>query len=127
SAPWVQRRVSLGLGFLLPLWVTALVWPFFLLAPSALFLGICAAILAGAGPIANTIGITYRAALIPNRLQGRVIGAYRVAIFGAVPVGAALTGVSLQKLGTRPTVLIIACGLAITAALATMNHSIRTA
>lgn len=48
---------------------------------------------------------SYRAARIPDELQGRVQSVFTIVSLGAVPFGMLAVGVSLQQLGGRATVL----------------------
>jgi hypothetical protein len=71
--------------------------------------------------------MSYRLALIPDELQGRVNSVFRLVAFGGQPLGAALTGVSLQWLGPGLTLLLVFAGLAALALLATFNTHVRNA
>ncbi len=54
----------------------------------------------------NVLIISLRQALIPERLFGRVQGAYRTLVWGLMPVGALLGGL-LAALTTVPTTFIV--------------------
>jgi predicted MFS family arabinose efflux permease len=47
----------------------------------------------------NVVSVTYRQSVVPDRLLGRVSGAYRFATWGINPVGAALGGVVAAAYG----------------------------
>jgi MFS family permease len=52
-------------------------------------------------------------ALIPDRLRGRVTGAYSVVNYGVRPVGSLLGGALGATIGVRPTLWIVtACAVA---------------
>lgn len=56
---------------------------------------------AGAVVVVNVIFGALRHALIPEELFGRVLGVWRTAVWGAVPLGALLGGLLAQLFGTR--------------------------
>jgi hypothetical protein len=85
------------------------------------------AALAIAVPTYNTIQLTYRLALIPDALQGRVNSVFRLVAQGMNPLGLALTGFLLEAVGPTTTALALAGLLAVVAALATRNRHIRNA
>lgn len=55
----------------------------------------------------NVITVTVRQTITPNRLLGRMNASYRMVLFGAAPLGAALAGWLGQQFGLR-TALVIA-------------------
>jgi MFS family permease len=56
--------------------------------------------------IANVATMTMRQRLVPAELRGRVGGAFRTCIFGAMPIGALAGGVVAATLGLRSPLLI---------------------
>jgi MFS family permease len=64
--------------------------------------------------ITAVIGPTIRQAIVPQRLQGRVVGAIRSVIRGIVPLGSLTAGVLAATIGIRHT-LLVAAALACTA------------
>jgi MFS family permease len=56
--------------------------------------------------VANVATVTMRQRLVPHELRGRVGGAFRTCIFGAMPVGALAGGVAAATLGLRSPLLI---------------------
>lgn len=56
---------------------------------------------AAAVVVVNVILGTLRGALVPEHLFGRVLGVWRTAVWGAIPVGALLGGLLAGWLGTR--------------------------
>jgi len=73
------------------------------------------------------VQFSYRLALIPDELQGRVNSAFRLLAFGFQPLGFALTGVFLQLFGAITTVLIFA-GVQLLLAVTTLaNRHVRNA
>jgi MFS family permease len=68
--------------------------------------GALAAVGAAAVMFWNVITMSLRQALIPHELFGRVQGAYRTLVWGAIPVGAVLGGV-LADATSVPTVFVV--------------------
>ena len=125
--PRVQRKFSFRAAIVGVIALDALSWPLYLIAGNAVLLGLVTAVTFLLTPVFNVVGVSYRAAVIPDALQGRVLGAFRVVVWGVLPLGAALAGISLQRLGVRPTVLIVSIALALLALSAAASRSIREA
>ncbi|WP_436493112.1 MFS transporter [Actinokineospora sp. HUAS TT18] len=66
-------------------------------AAASLLFGVFAA----AVVVMNVILGTLRHALVPDHLFGRVLGVWRTAVWGAIPVGALLGGLLAAQFGTR--------------------------
>jgi hypothetical protein len=79
------------------------------------------------GPIFNVTQFSYRLALIPDELQGRVNSTFRLLAFGLNPLGAALSGVLIQYVGAVPTVIVFGAWLLVLAVLTTANPDVRNA
>ena len=58
----------------------------------------------------NTVTMSMRQTLIPGELFGRVLGAYRVVVYGAVAVGAAVGGLVADATTLRAPFLVAAVG-----------------
>lgn len=67
-----------------------------------------------AGEIWNIVSISYRQAVTPDVLLGRVMSSFRVIAYGAFPIGAAVGGLTASATSLRTTIYI---GAAIIAAL----------
>ncbi len=126
AAP-IQKRARFGRAIIATLWIQTLIWPFFALAPNPLLLGVVSAAFFLVGPIFNVFVLSYRLALVPDALQGRVNSAVRMIAFGSIPLGQALTGLSLQYLGAVVTILICFAGLVLLSVLTTLNTHVRHA
>lgn len=50
-----------------------------------------------AGPVYNVVQFSYRVALIPDALQGRVNSVFRLLAFGFQPAGAAIAGILIER------------------------------
>lgn len=126
-APWVQRRFRFGQVITTVLWVQAVLWPFFALAPSLIVLGALWTAVALCQPAYDTTLVSYRLALIPDALQGRVNSVFRCIAFSLQPLGAALAGALIELAGAERTVLIFAGIAATLAVAATASAHVRTA
>ena len=123
----IQRRFRFGQVIVGAVALEALLLPLFALVPSPLLLGAVAAGLAFVGPVYNVVQFSYRLSIIPDRLQGRVNSVFRLLAFGFMPIGAALSGFLIERLGVVPALL--ACWALVLALLAATaaNRSVRSA
>lgn len=70
---------------------------------------------------------SYRLAITPGALQGRVNSVARMIANSLSPLGLALTGIMLQSIGPTPMVLLIASWQVLAARAATFDPHIRRA
>jgi MFS family permease len=70
------------------------------------------------GAVFGVVGVSLRQAIVPDRLMGRVVSAFRMLGYGAVPVGAILGGVVARTLGLRAPFLLSAAVLVLAALMA---------
>ena len=70
---------------------------------------------------------SYRMALIPDELQGRVTSAYRMIFSSVGPLGAALSGILIQRLGAAPELLLAAGFLIVVSVVVMLNPHVRHA
>ncbi len=125
--PFIQKRFSFGAVIISMVWVQALALPFYIIAPNPYFLGIITAVIFITGPIYNVVQFSYRLALIPDQLQGRVNSVFRLLAFGFIPLGLGLTGWLLEKVDVGPTTLIFTACLVALALATTVNPHVRHA
>jgi predicted MFS family arabinose efflux permease len=123
----VQKRFSFGQVIVALMWASALLFPLYALAPSYVFLGVVFALMYFLGPVYNVVQFSYRLALIPDALQGRVNSTFRLLAFGFMPIGAALGGFLIERFGAMPTVVVFALWNVILAVLTTFNRDVRNA
>jgi MFS family permease len=123
----IQKRFSFGFVIISTLIIQGIAWPLQLLAPNVYVLGAIGAAIFLMGPIYNVVQFSYRIALIPDRLQGRVNSTFRLLAYGFIPIGSALAGVLLQQFGV--TVAILAFGVVFVGAavLTIFNRLVRNA
>jgi MFS family permease len=123
----IQKRFRFGSVIISTVWIQALAWPLYAIAPNPLFLGVIAAISFITGPVYNVVQFSYRLSLIPDELQGRVNSVFRLLAFGFQPLGWALTGVLIQVIQVIPTILVLFACLLMLAVLTTLNPHVRHA
>jgi MFS family permease len=102
--PRLGRRLTVGHSILLARWYSVLSWPWYALVPVPLVLG---AIQFGSGvvePLEDVAYFSRRLELIPDELQGRVISACRLFPGMTRPLGLAITGILIQRIGISPTI-----------------------
>ncbi len=110
--------------------VMAAAWLVFGVGSNAWVGGAMLAIAGGTGVVFNVIGVSLRQAIVPDRLIGRLVSAFRMVAYGAVPAGAILGGVVGRALGVRAPFLLGAAVLAAAGLLAlpmVNNRTIRAA
>jgi MFS family permease len=122
----VRKRFRFGHIMVACGWLLVLVYPLYLVAPNVVVLGIVMAALATIGTLYNIVQYSFRLERIPDQLQGRVNSVFRLVAFAGQPVGAAATGLALQRLGPRPTVLLITVCLVLMAVATTASTRVRT-
>ena len=126
-APRIRQRLSFGQAIIGLCWLWALLWPMMILAPTPLALGGVLLAISLSSPTYDVVQYSYRLALIPDHLLGRVNSAFRVLLFGTQPVGLALGGVLLQRFNGVVTVLVFTVTMAVLALITTANIHVRAA
>lgn len=126
AAP-VQRRIGFRRVTIWTHWIWTLSVTLFVFAPTPLVLALVTALAFGVTPFYGVAQYSYRLALIPDALQGRVNSVFRLALYTAPVLGQPLAGVLLQAIGPTTTVWIFAGMLALVATSATLNPQIRHA
>jgi MFS family permease len=127
-AALIQRWLPFKAIMLATCWLFAIVWGgFFFATSNLLLLALVSGLFALIDPIYDITQFSYRMALIPDALQGRVNSAYRVIARATPPLGVALTGILLQHWGGPPTIAMLGAFLLAMAVLATISRAIRTA
>ena len=99
----VQRRFSFGAVIIGVVAIHALLMPMIALCMGPLSLGVVFGLIMFFGPVYNVVQLSYRIALIPDGLQGRVHAGFRLTANLLFPVGAYLCGVLIERWGVLPT------------------------
>jgi MFS family permease len=93
----IQKRFQFGQVIITTVWISALLFPLLAIAPHYWFLGIIMGLSWMTGPVYNVVQFSYRVALIPDALQGRVNSVFRLLAFGFQPAGAFIAGVLIER------------------------------
>jgi predicted MFS family arabinose efflux permease len=123
----IQKRFTFGQVIIAVVWIQTLLFPLYAIVPQFFLLGVISGLIYMMGPIYNVVQFSYRLTLIPDHLQGRVNSTFRLLAFGFNPLGAALSGVLLERLGAIPTIVtfsLVFLGLALST---TLNTHVRHA
>jgi MFS family permease len=126
-APSIQRHFTFGLVIIMTCWMMAITTLFYIFAPNWFVLGVITCFSFIIGPIYNVVQLSYRSALIPDELQGRVNSTFRLIAFGGQPIGLALIGFLIQQIGVIETILLCAAFRFLLAILTTLNKEVRNA
>jgi predicted MFS family arabinose efflux permease len=124
-APSLQRRLTPRLVLLSEAWLMVLALPLLLLAHNAILLGLIVAAAELITPVTNSIVVSYRVGLAPDRLQGRVQAAATLISFAAGWTGPLVVGFMLQNAGSTTTILAITGWVLLLAAGATLTPAFR--
>jgi predicted MFS family arabinose efflux permease len=122
-----HKRLRLGQIMVSAFWVFAFLWLLYALTPSLLALGAILAAFWVVDEIYDVAQISYRLALIPDALRGRVNGVFRLLFFSCEALSMALTGLLLQQVGILATILCFEGVLILLAIAATCNRALRKA
>jgi predicted MFS family arabinose efflux permease len=123
----LHNRLRLGHIIVGAFWLFALLWPLYAIAPSLLALGAILAAFWIVDEAYDVAQLSYRLALIPDALRGRINGALRLIFFTCDSLGLALTGLLLQQVGVLATLLVFEGALVVLAVAATRNRALRSA
>jgi MFS family permease len=121
----LEQRLTVGQSILLTRWYFVLSWPLYALAPFPLVLG---AVQFGSGfvdPIEDVPYFSYRLKLIPDDLKGRVMSACRLFPATMRPLGLALTGILIQRIGIFPTIWLVWAWLLVITVIVTVIPQVR--
>ena len=123
----IKRRFPFGPILIVCLWVCAGAMLLYAFKPPLLLLGAITAVFTFTFPIYSVAMLSYRLPLIPDALQGRVNSVFRLVAFGFIPLGSALTGLLIERLGVQTTVLFFSLCLLGVSLLLTLNRDVRQA
>lgn len=123
----VQKRFSFGQVIIFVIWAQAALFPLYALVPQFLLLGVVYSLMYALLPIYNVVQFSYRLALIPDALQGRVNSTFRLFAFGFFPVGAAISGFLLERIGPVATVSVFTLWFMLLATFTAFNRHVRQA
>ncbi|HEY7341019.1 MAG TPA: MFS transporter, partial [Ktedonobacterales bacterium] len=122
-----MRRLTFGQIAMGVHWMWVLLLPLYAIAPTPLALAAITAAAYGVTPIFFVAQYSYRLTRIPNELQGRVNGVFRLLLFGGQPLGLALAGLLSQSIGPVGAILAFSALLLALALSITLNRQLRRA
>lgn len=123
----IQRRFRFGQVIITTVWITALLFPLLAFAPHFYALGLIMGLSWMTGPIYNVVQFSYRVALIPDALQGRVNSVFRLTAFGFQPLGAAISGVLIERFGVLVAIAFFSVWYFVLAIATMVNRDVRNA
>lgn len=123
----VQKRYRFGQIIITTVWATALLFPLLAVAPQFWFLGLIMGLSWMMGPIYNVVQFSYRVSLIPDALQGRVNSSFRLIAFGFQPLGAAISGVLIERYNVYVAIGFFTVWYLMLAIVTTFNSNVRNA
>ncbi len=122
----VIHRFNFGQIMISTFWMRALLWPLYALAPSPLVLGMIMFGLTLVEAISSNTNVSYRLALVPDHVQGRVNSVHRLFGYGiGRPLGVIVAGALCQSIGVIPTILIFFAGWIMLAISMALNVHVR--
>ena len=124
-SPWIQRHVPPALLLIGSIWLWAVDTVALVFVHNTLALGVLAGIQALVGPPWNVVVGSYRYALVPDRLLGRVSSAGGLVSWGVIPLGALAGGLLIEAIGARSTFIVLAGIFFVVAIAATSARVIR--
>jgi predicted MFS family arabinose efflux permease len=124
-APRLEHRLTVGQSVLLCRWYFVLTWPLYALAPFPPVLGAVEFGIGFVDPIEDVPYFSHRLKLIPDALKGRVLSACRLVPGTMRPLGLALTGVLIQRIGVFPTIWLAWAWLLVITVIVTVIPQIR--
>jgi MFS family permease len=107
------RTFGAGRGIAASLWATVLAYLGLGLTSHGVVGFALLGLVGAAAMVWNVLTASFRQAVVPGRLQGRVNSVYRGASWGVIPIGAALGGAAADHLGLRTPFLLGAALLAV--------------
>jgi MFS family permease len=124
-SPRLEHRLTVGQSILLTRWYFVLSWPLYALAPFPLVLGTIEFGLGFVDPIEDVPYFSHRLKLIPDELKGRVISACRLVPGTMRPLGLALTGILIERIGVFPTIWLAWAWLLVITVIVTVIPQVR--
>jgi predicted MFS family arabinose efflux permease len=122
---YVQRWFSFGRVIAVTTVLHALLFPLYGAGLGLVWLGLVYGLLHFIGPIYNVVQFSHRIALIPQGLEGRVNAGFRFLAHLPNPLGAALCGVLIERVGALATLAFFAVVYALLALAAVLSRTIR--
>lgn len=126
-APLMQRRLSFGRAICAICWSLALLNLLLAAVRGLIALAALLFLIKVVSPAYDTVQFSYRLALIPDALQGRVNSVFRMIATIIQPLALAATGWLLEHSGTTPTILAVGGWFVVLASITSLNTHVRSA
>ena len=123
----VRRHLRFGTITISMLWLEALMFPLYAIAPTALLMGCIAAAEEFVGPMYTVSLTSYRLIATPDAMRGRTSSTVQLVTQGAQSVGAILGGILIQAVGAKGSALLLGAWLMLLAVATTVNKRVRHA
>jgi len=123
----IRKRFTFRQVIVACIWTSAALFSAYAFAPSYALLVATTAAIFVVGPVYNVVQFSYRLSIIPDGLQGRVNSVFRLLAFGLMPVGAALSGVLIERFGATAAVVALSAWMLMLAIATTLNPHVRAA
>ncbi len=98
-ASWLIRHIGAGSAVLLNLLIQSMAFAGIALSTNAFVVALMLVGISFTGSIGGVIGISFRQAVIPDPLLGRVISAFRMYALGGMALGALIGGLLARSFG----------------------------
>ncbi|MEV0282116.1 MFS transporter [Streptomyces sp. NPDC050610] len=121
------QRFPLGRIVVVMLWVEAVGFTLYAVAPNAGWLTAITALESLVAPVYGVAISTYRAAITPDELRGRVSSADFTLNTGAMSLGTLASGFLISTLGAKRLVVVLSAWMVFLAVVTTVHRSVRTA
>jgi len=123
----VRKCFRFGTIAISMLWLEALMFPLYAIAPNAILMGLIAAAEELVAPIYTISLDTYRLLATPDSMRGRMSSTIQWVTRGGQSVGAILGGVLIQGVGAKWSALLLGGWLVLLAIATTLNRRVRQA
>ena len=127
AAGRIAARFRLGRVAIIMLWVEAIAFPLYAVAPSWWWLACVAFLESVITPIYSVAMDTYRILITPDAVRGRVNSALGTLVTGAMSVGTIVGGLLLASIGAPALAVVCGGWLLALAALTTSSGTVRRA
>ena len=124
---WARQRFQFGKIAISMLWLEALMFPLYALAPNALIMACIAAAEEFVSPMYTISFESYRLMTTPDAMPGRTSSTVQWVTQGAQSLGAIIGGILIQAIGARWSALLWGLWLVLLAIVTTLNKRVRRA
>jgi hypothetical protein len=127
ASNWARKRFSFGKIAISMLWLEALMFPLYAIAPNAIVMCFIAAAEELVGPIYTISLTTYRLIATPDSMRGRMSSTVQLVMQGAQSIGAIVGGLLIQGIGAKWSAVMLGAWLLMLAIATTLNSRVRRA